>query len=205
MTPIRAESTSTMAAPMNPKTFNSGATPNPCCGHQEVQTRHQWAALVCEQFDMLVYRGRVHLWDSEDDAKDLISAIKIEILEGKFDRALPMATGQAFSFVVGVIRRKAGHICAKQSKAIHIESVMHLLPAGSPCPAAEAESADLRQRIAQAICSLPPRQQELVDLHWVRGMSVSAATRELGIALKTGKEHLRRARHKLRIKLDLDK
>lgn len=73
--------------------------------------------------------------------------------------------------------------------------------AGSESPAADAERAELRRRLAAALAELPPALESVVVLHDLEGFTHGAIAEALGIPEGTSRSHLSRARRILREKL----
>jgi RNA polymerase sigma factor (sigma-70 family) len=168
-----------------------------------IDSAEEWAMLLhSEHWGRLVHAAS--RWASTDraNAEDLASSLLLWILEERFEGrvALPIAATEAVAFGFGVLRnlgRNASRRAAREAAAV-ARSGSKLSVEAVEVRLGTAESAALQD----ALSRLTAREREVVMLHWAQELSMADTCAELGIARNTGKELLRRARKKLRSKIE---
>jgi len=71
-------------------------------------------------------------------------------------------------------------------------------------PAEHAENSESRRAVIQAISNLPPRQRQIVILHYFDSLSVKDISEATGLAQSSVSTHLARARESIKIELEKD-
>ncbi len=127
-------------------------------------------------------------------AEDLVQQAYLELLSGKalFDERSSLKT-----FVFAVVqnlarsryRRKARHLKLIAEHASEVDS------AASAVEPVESNS------IWQAVAKLPPRQRDIVELVFLRDMTIEQASTVMGVTVGTGRVHYDRAKRALRERL----
>ena len=127
-------------------------------------------------------------------AEDLVQQAYLELLSGKalFDERSSLKT-----FVFAVVqnlarsryRRKARHLKLIMEHASEVDS------AASPEEPAAAGS------LWNAVAMLPPRQRDIVELLFLREMTIEQASTVMGVTVGTGRVHYDRAKKALRQQL----
>jgi len=87
---------------------------------------------------------------------------------------------------------------AKRHHADSIDDMVFEPEAVGVSPEAEAEAADLRPRLVEALATLPSTSRAVVVLKDVHGWSHVEISEHLGISVTAAKVRLHRARHRLR-------
>lgn len=155
-------------------------------------------------FDALVrityagtYALAFRLTGNDDDARDVVQDAYLRAYRGlrrfrgdsRFTTWLYRITANCASTHLGRRRRH-------RHESIDDElMVADLEPANDPV--GRAESADLRNRVQDALRMLPPRLRSVVVLRDIYDMSHEAIASELGISVSAAKVRLHRARRKL--------
>jgi RNA polymerase sigma factor (sigma-70 family) len=98
------------------------------------------------------------------------------------------------AFAKGVLRNRAKHV--NRDAALWVPVSEDDIASSRSCDAWFRDPV-LRQRLQVALWQLTPRERQVVILHWVDGHSAPSVARQLGVAVRTVKELLRRARSKL--------
>lgn len=75
------------------------------------------------------------------------------------------------------------------------------LPADHREPLNEIIKAEASTRIQAALKSLPPQQEKVITLRYIRGLSTSETAKVLGVSLSTVKTHLAKAKTRLKKRL----
>ncbi|CAM8644238.1 RpoE DNA-directed RNA polymerase specialized sigma subunit, sigma24 homolog [Acidimicrobiia bacterium] len=155
-------------------------------------------------FDALVrityagtYALAFRLTGNEDDARDVVQDAYLRAFRGlrrfrgdaRFTTWLYRITANCASTHLGRRRRN-------RHESIDDElMIADLQPANDPV--GRAESADLRDRVQDALRTLPPRLRSVVVLRDIYDMSHEGIASELGISVSAAKVRLHRARRKL--------
>ncbi len=85
------------------------------------------------------------------------------------------------------------------------EAVLRLIRDAAGGPSEHAERRELAQLVREGIAALPPKQQSVVALHYLDGLSVQETADVLGIASGTVKSRLHYGLRSLRIQLESDR
>jgi len=99
------------------------------------------------------------------------------------------------------LQRIALHICVRKGRRAGTRTVAPLGQVESGRPPAEAESAEARRLVREAIASLPDHYREVVTLRFFEGMSCEKIARHLAEPVGTVWTRLHRANNILRRKL----
>jgi RNA polymerase sigma-70 factor (ECF subfamily) len=158
-----------------------------------------------EAFDELVrvtyaetYTLALRLTGDEEDARDVVQEAYLRAFRG-----LKRFRGDAqFStWMYRITANCAATQLGKRNKHRHAE-LDDTTPVADPNPdvdpAARADVADLRERLAEALEHLPPRLRAVVVLRDIYDLPHEAIAAELGISESAAKVRLHRARRKLR-------
>ena len=127
-------------------------------------------------------------------AEDLVQQAYLELLSGK---ALFNERSSLKTFVFSVVqnlarsryRRKARHLKLIAEHASEVDSAAN--------PEEPAETSSLWQSVA----ALPPRQRDIVELVFLRDMTIEQASTVMGVTVGTGRVHYDRAKRALRERL----
>jgi len=160
-------------------------------------THQRWAErLYTDHWDELVRLARRALFrNAREFAEDLVGDVLGDIAAGKFS-GLPPTHRRVVAFARAVLRNRAVVVNRREARRSPLPGEQ-LTTAGSVDAWRAAHQALLRRDVANALALLTPREREIATLHWLDGWPVPALAKELGIATRTVKELLRRARPKL--------
>jgi len=128
-------------------------------------------------------------------AEDLVQQAYVELLTGKarFDKKSSLKT-----FVFSIVQNLA------RSRYRRIASRMRLVRKTSgevPDEVEHVVEPDTIDTLWQAVHELPQRQRDIIELVFVRDMTVEAAARVMGVSKGTGRVHYDRAKKNLKVKL----
>jgi RNA polymerase sigma-70 factor, ECF subfamily len=154
-----------------------------------------------DAFDMLVdrhmeraFRIAFRLLGNREDAEDLVQESFVAVLE----KVETFRAGHAFTpwFHRIVVNRGLN---ARESRAIRqMDQIPDTVAAGGNSPAHRAEQSELRERVHEAIATLPERQRTIVELFELEGYSGAEIAEMLDISAGTVRWHLHEARRALR-------
>ena len=125
-------------------------------------------------------------------AEDLVQQAYIEVLSGsaRFDNRSSLRT-----FMFGVVQNLA------KSRFRRMTSRLRLLRQFGPTlvPATvEADEAQAGTDVWQAVMALPARQRDVIELVFLRELTIEEASRVMGVTVGTGRVHYDRAKKALR-------
>jgi RNA polymerase sigma-70 factor (ECF subfamily) len=133
--------------------------------------------------------------DAEDVLQDVLTSLIGSLGEFRGESAL-----STWAFVVA--RRTCARRRRRESRFASMESGPGRpaleLPDASASPARDAERAELREALEQAISALPDAQRDVLLLRDVEGQSAAEVGRALGLGERAVKSRLHRARLALR-------
>jgi len=127
-------------------------------------------------------------------AEDLVQQAYLELLSGKahFDGRSTLKT-----FVFAVVQNLArGRF---RRKARHLKLITQ--HAAESAATADLEEPAESNSLWQAVAALPARQRDIVELVFLRDMTVEQASTVMGVTVGTGRVHYDRAKKALREKL----
>jgi RNA polymerase sigma factor (sigma-70 family) len=127
-------------------------------------------------------------------AEDLVADVMVDILRGGII-GLPTGDGGAVRFVDGVIRNRARHLNRREGRLDQFEDDHAGVQTSDPWR--QATCILLVHDVERALMQLTPREREIVRLHWLLQWTTPEIALELRIAVRTVKELLRRAKHRL--------
>ncbi len=137
------------------------------------------------------------LMQNREDAEDLVQEAFMRAL----DRIALFDPAYAFAPWFGRLLTNLGLNALDRRNRRTTVSADEELPSRGASPAEMAERSELRERIAAAIATLPPRQRLIVSWHEVDGLSTQEIAEQLEVAPETVRWHLHQARRTLRIVL----
>lgn len=153
--------------------------------------RH-WESLVRAAASALFRRYQTY-------AEDLVADLIADIAAGAFPN-LPEKSDTLVAFARGVIRNRAKQVNRREARLLRFADLRQIaeVPARVDTDAwRSALRAQLARDIAAASAYLTPREAEIAQLHWIEAWPTTDIASRLGIAPRTVKELLRRARRKL--------
>lgn len=157
-----------------------------------------------EAFDEMVLRTHhdayglaLRLTSDPDDARDVVQDAYLRAYRsiGNF-----RGDAQFSTWLYRIVANCASTNLGKRRRHRHekLPEADGIVDLRDPGPAAEAEAADLRAQLDQAIRELPPRLRAVVVLRDVYELPHEAIAEELGISVSAAKVRLHRARRRLR-------
>ncbi len=173
--------------------------PSPIISDGDLVRRVQVGDLTA--FDELVRRhlGRANLlarrlMQNREDAEDLVQEAFLRAL----DRIALFDPAYAFAPWFGRLLTNLGLNALDRRNRRTTVSADDDLPSHTAGPAEVTERAEIRDRVAAAIATLPPRQRLIVSWHEVDGLSTQEIADQLEVAPETVRWHLHQARRTLR-------
>lgn len=126
------------------------------------------------------------------DAEDLVQETFLVALEKRdeYDAARPLRP-----WLVGILVREARRLRRNAARTIEPD---RLGAPAVPQPQAQAEEAELRSAVDQALSELPPKYSQLVSLHLFEGLAPREMSARLGIDAELVRTQLARGLEKLR-------
>lgn len=139
-----------------------------------------------------VYRYFFHRIGNIPDAEELTSQVFLAVCE-----QLPKYhhRGSFAAWLFGIARRRAADFFRRQRRSVQLEAVDPVDP--GPDPLAQAASGDEIRRLRGLIRALPEKDQELIRLRFVAGLTYS----EMGSLLKRNEDAVRKYLARLLIRL----
>lgn len=127
-------------------------------------------------------------------AEDLMQQAYVELLSGgaRFDKRSSLKT-----FVFAVVQNLA------RSRFRRLASRLRLVSRYQQEPRPEHVDAGIEETqsaLWQAVCQLPPRQRDIIELVFCRDMTVEEASAVMGVSVGTARVHYDRAKKTLRNK-----
>jgi len=166
----------------------------------------QALAQFYERWSRPVHALVVQLLRDPDDADDVV--------EDAFYQAWRQASryepsrGAVSTWIVTIARSRAldrlrSRRRLREEPLTPVTVLDDLMVASSPDPAAGAEEAELRERVASALKELPSEQREVLELAYFGGLSQTEIAERTGQPLGTVKTRTRLAGQKLRERLSM--
>ena len=161
-------------------------------------------ALV-EQHSRSVFRLAYRMTGNEQDAEDVVqeSFLRAYRQLGRFESRANFGTWLyriTANCAVDLMRSKqARH---DQSRAEPLDEASDQTTASGPDPERMAGSAEIQQRVAQALEALSPLERAAFTLRHYEGRSIDEISRALGLGTSAAKHSVFRAVKKLRIALE---
>lgn len=171
-----------------------------------LSSRQQWGAvLVRYQWPRLVRFACRELGGDDADAEDLVVTVVVAIIDGRIATRfhLPATVDHATAYTYGLIKNYARNerTAARRRAALTLAAGGEIV-GRSPCdPLAHMQSLETGRAVVRALEALAVREREFAALHWLEGWTVPEIAEALGLAPRTVKETLRRARRKLIVSL----
>ena len=127
-------------------------------------------------------------------AEDLVQQAYLELLSGKamFDERSSLKT-----FVFAVVQNLARS--RYRRKARHLKLIAEHAPTVDA--AADPDEPSETNALWRAVAELPPRQRDIVELVFLRDMTIEQASTVMGVTVGTGRVHYDRAKRALRREL----
>lgn len=157
-----------------------------------------------ERWSRPIYALVAHLVRDPDDADDVV--------EDTFYQAWRQASryepsrGAVSTWIVTIARSRAldrlrSRRRLREEPLTPVTVIDELADGSYPDPAAGAEEAERRERVAEALRELPPEQREVLELAYYGGLSQTEIAERTGQPLGTVKTRTRLAGQKLRERL----
>jgi RNA polymerase sigma factor (sigma-70 family) len=123
----------------------------------------------------------------------------VRVIEGRFASRfpLPAPVREGVAFAVAVINNDVRNQRRYQRRHTSLAAVRDRRVPEARSPSLHAERAALRGAVVAALRCLTPRERQVAMLHWLELRTVRETAGQLGVAVKTAEELLRRARRKL--------
>ena len=136
--------------------------------------------------------------DNPTEAEEILQTAYLKVLDGRarFDSRASFRT-----WLLAVIRRTAAdqrrRRWLEQVGLLRFESRREPAPP-SPAPDEELAQSQTARLFQQALAGLPRRQQEVLQLVFYHGLSLSEAARVMGVSLGSAQTHYERGKARLR-------
>jgi len=139
---------------------------------------HGWALSRCD-YDRAV-------------AEDLMQQAYVELLSGaaRFDNRSTLKT-----FVFGVVQNLA------RSRFRRLSTRLRLVRRYTVAEEPTARERDADAAVWRAVRALPARQRDVIELVFIRDLTIEQASRVMGVSVGTGRVHYDRAKKALRARL----
>jgi RNA polymerase sigma factor (sigma-70 family) len=124
------------------------------------------------------------------EARDVLQESYLKVLDG---RARFGGRAQFKTWLFSVIRRTA----ADRRRRAWIDPTRWFEPRDPPTPDADAERAQRRERVRQALTRLATRQREVLELVFYQDLTVEEAASAMGVTVGTARVHYDRAKKRV--------
>ena len=98
--------------------------------------------------------------------------------------------------------RRASKACGRARWTVDLDDARSLASSNGGDPFRDAEVAEIVERVRVAFEELPKRMREAARRRWLEGMTREEVGAELGVSEYTVREHLYRAKKRLRLSLE---
>ena len=146
--------------------------------------------LLVARYERVLFSVALRMLGDYEDARDATQAAFVKTYRniGSFDTRF-----RFFSWIYRILLNEC--LNTKRGRRLHEPLPPDLTARGSPLEALEA--AERRQRVQQALMTLPIGQREVIVLRHFGGLGYDDIAATLGIPSKTVKSRLYAARHRL--------
>lgn len=149
---------------------------------------------ILRRFEIPLLQFATRITGDRERARDIVQETFV-----KFQRNGVSHEGEPATWLFKVCRNGALNVCRKERRMTYLEEgILEALPAMEPQPSEQMEQSEARGFLAQIVASLPPRQQEVLQLKFQNDLSyqeiaeiTKTTANNVGVLLHTALKTLR--------------